>query len=141
MGTLDYAAKVGKKNRGSLEYRVTREEEFLYNASRGVDSIDPYIGAGTTLLMATDNELLAGIGIVANVAETVLFKLPLLTKYYQTTKDVKGTALLAAKTCLTTFAPNLAILKVLPAHSWSVKNYLSKPYVTRQRKKRRQKSF
>lgn len=136
MGALDYAARVGHHKPSSLEYRVNKEEKFLLDVSRGIDRIDPYVGVGASLLVATDNEILAGAGIAANVVEALIFKLPFITRYYAHTKNVKGTALLTAKMCLTTFIPSLAWLQLLPTNYWMMQHHLSKPYAQRQSNRR-----
>ena len=136
MGTLGYAARVGRHEDSSLEYRVDKEEKFLLDAARGIDRIDPYVGVGTSLLVSTDQPLLAGIGIVANVVEAMLFKVPFMGRYYAHTRDLRGTAVLAAKTCVTTFAPNLAFLQLMPANYWMMQRHLSKPYHARRKRYR-----
>ena len=141
MGTLSLAARVGRQKYRTLDAVMTEKERFLYDAARGIDLIDPYVGAGTSLLFSTDNELLAGIGVAANVVESLFFKVPFIARYYALSKDAKGASLLAAKMAVTTLAPNLAFLQVLPSHYWTMRKYVSRSYARRQREQRRTDSW
>lgn len=132
MGVLDAMARLGRHEDDTLEYKLTKDEKFLFDAARGIDRIDPYIGMTSYFLYQQDNPLLVAAGAVLNASEALIFKAPFIKKYYSVTKNVGGAALLVLKTTMLACSPNFAYLQLLPTNYWVVKSHVKKMHEKRE---------